>query len=325
MALGSEKRVTIFGGSGFVGTRLVQLLARRDWRIRVAVRRPDLAGHLRPLGRVGQIAPVQANIRYPESVAAAVSGADVVINLTGIISETSRQKFRAVHAMGARTIAEASKRAGVGRLIHMSALGADPESPSAYFRSKALGEKEALEVLHSTIVFRPSIQFGEGDGFVSLYATLAQLLPVLPVIGGGTRFQPVHVGDVAEALARAAEGEGRGGKVFELGGPDIETNRQIIDRVLRETGRQRLVVPLPRVLASIGASVTGLLPNPLLTRDQVRQLFIDNIVSEEAIRQKRTLEAFGIEPATMDAILPGYLWRFRPHGQFDRPGERVAP
>ncbi len=325
MAFGSEKRVTIFGGSGFVGTRLVQLLARRDWRIRVAVRRPDLAGHVRPLGRVGQIAPVQANVRYPESIAAAVSGADVVINLVGILTETSRQKFRAVHTMGARHIAEAAKRAGVGRLIHMSALGADAESPSAYFRSKALGEKEALEVLHSTIVFRPSIQFGEGDGFFSLYATLAQFLPVLPLIGGKTRFQPVYVGDVAEALARAAEGEGKAGKVHELGGPDIETNRQIIERVLRETGRSRPLLPLPRTLALLGATVTGLLPNPLLTRDQVRQLFIDNVVSEEAVRQKRTLDAFGIDAATMDAILPGYLWRFRPHGQFDRPGERVVP
>ncbi|MEX1179928.1 MAG: complex I NDUFA9 subunit family protein [Cucumibacter sp.] len=325
MALSDEKRVTIFGGSGFVGRRLVQLLARRDWRIRVAVRRPDLAGHVRPLGRVGQIAPVQANVRYPESVAAAISGADVVINLTGILNETGRQKFRAVHTMGAKNVAAAAKAAGVKRLVHMSALGADENSPSAYQRSKALGEAEVLAAFKDAVVLRPSIQFGEGDGFFTRFATLARWLPVLPLIGGNTRFQPVHVGDVAEALARAAEGMVKDGKVYELGGPDTETMADLIRRILRETGRHNPLLPMPRALASFGAAFTGLLPHPLLTRDQVTQLYIDNVVSDGASRQKRTFQAFGIDAATMEAILPTYLWRFRPHGQFDRPGARVAP
>lgn len=319
MAAIEEKRVTVFGGSGFVGTRLVQLLARRGYRIRVAVRRPDLAGHVRPLGRVGQIQPVQANVRYPDSVAAAAEGADVVINLTGILFETGRQKYRAVHAMGARNVAEAARAAGARALVHMSALGADPESPSASARSKALGEREVLDAFPRAVIMRPSIQFGEGDGFFSLYATLARWLPILPVIGGRTRFQPVFVGDVAEAFARAADGAGVGGKAYELGGPDIETMRALIERILNESGRRRQLMPVPLSLAKFGATFTGLLPQPLLTRDQVVQLGIDNVVSDAARRQKRTIEAFGIDAATMDAILPKYFWRFRTHGQFDRP------
>ena len=218
MDLNKEKIVTIFGGSGFVGSQLVQVLARRGYRIRVAVRRPDLAGHVRSLGTVGQVQPIQANIRNPESVAHAVRGADVVINLTGILYEKGRQRFRAVHTMGAKHVAEAAKAAGVARLVHMSALGADADSPSNYFRTKALGEQEVLRAFPEAVIFRPSIAFGPGDGFFNLFGTLTRLSPVLPLIHGQTRFQPIYVGDVAEAFARAADGQVEGGRIYELGG-----------------------------------------------------------------------------------------------------------
>lgn len=319
MAAPHEKRVTIFGGSGFIGTPLVQRLARRDYRILVASRRPDLAGHVRTFGRVGQIHPVQANVRHPESVAAAVAGADIVINLTGIGFERGRQRFDAVHEAGARIVAEAAAAAGASRLIHMSVLGAAEDAPSLFARSRMRGEAEALAAFPDAVIVRPSILFGPGDGFFVRFANLARLFWVLPVIAGDTRFQPVWVGDVAEALARAADGAVTGGRVYELGGPDIETMRELLERILRETGRRRLLLPVPTPLVGFGAFFTGLLPHPILTRDQVAQLGVDNVVSDDARRHKRTLEAFGIEAATMDAILPTYLWRFRPHGQFDRP------
>ncbi len=314
-----DKRVTIFGGSGFIGTRLVQRLARRGYRILVACRRPDLAGHVRTFGQVGQIQPVQANVRHPESVAAAVAGADVVINLTGIGFERARQRFDAVHVAGARAVAEAAAAAGATRLVHMSILGADEEAPSLFARSRARGEQAALGAFPDAVVVRPSILFGPGDGFFVRFANLARLFWVLPVIAGSTRFQPIYVGDVAEALARAADGAVKGGRPYELGGPDIETMHQLLERILRVTGRHRPLLPVPTSLVSFGAIFTGLLPKPILTRDQLAQLTVDNVVSDDARRHKRTIEAFGIEPATMDAILPTYLWRFRPHGQFDRP------
>jgi uncharacterized protein YbjT (DUF2867 family) len=310
--------VTVFGGAGFIGTQAVQALARRGFRVRVAVRRPDLAGHVRPLGAVGQVMPIQANIRNADSVARAIRGAGIVINLVGIGFERGRQRFRAVHAMGARNVAEAAKALGVKQLVHLSAIGADVQSASDYAKSKGLGEAEVLAAFPSAVIVRPSIVFGPGDGFFNRYGMLARLLPILPVIGGKTKFQPIYVGDLAEAIAKAAEGAVQGGRIYELGGPDIITHRQVIERVLAETGRSNPLLPLPSGLAKLSAIPFSLLPSPLLTADQVDMLQVDNIVSETAIREKRTLAAFGITPTAMDAILPSYLWRFMRHGQFDR-------
>lgn len=310
--------VTIFGGSGFVGTQIVQLLARQGFRIRVAVRRPDLAGHLRPLGAVGQVVPMQANVRNADSVAAAVRGASIVINLTAIGAERGKQRFRAVNAMGAKTVAEAASAAGVARLIHMSVLGASETSPSAYARSRALGEQLVRAAFPAAIIFRPSIIFGAGDGFFNLLGSLARALPVLPVFGGKTKFQPVYVGDVAEAVAAAAMAKAEPGRTYELGGPEIVTYRQLIERVLSDTNRSNPLVDLPIWVGALMALPMGLLPKPLLTADQVRLLGIDNVVSTEAIGDGSTLTGLGITPRPLDAVLPTYLWRFSRNGQFDR-------
>lgn len=308
--------VTVFGGSGFIGRHVVRALARRQYRIRVAVRRPDLAGHLQPLGRVGQIHAVQANVRYPESVEAAVHEAEIVINLTGILFERGRQSFEAVQAEGALGVARAA--AGVGaRVIHVSALGADPESPSLYAQTKAAGERTVLRVAPEAVIFRPSVVFGPEDDFFNRFAAMARLSPVLPLIGGGeTRFQPVYVGDVAEAIARAVDGAARPGTIYELGGPEVKTFRQLMEFVLAATERRRLLVPLPFRLAALQASVLQFLPKPPLTPDQVKLLMHDNVVSEAARDEGRTLGGLGIDPTAMAAIVPSYLWRFRKSGQF---------
>jgi NADH dehydrogenase len=315
----ANKLVTIFGGSGFIGTQLVQELARRGYRIRVAVRRPDLAGHVRPLGNVGQIQPIQANLRNADSVQRAVRGADIVINLVGIRFERGRQQFRAVQTAGARNVAEAARLAGAQALVHMSALGADAESVSAYARSKGLGEREVLTAFPDAVILRPSIVFGPGDDFFNMYGSLARLFPVLPLLGGKTRFQPIYVGDLAEAIANAAEGKVKPGRVYELGGPEIVTHRQVVERVLLETMRSNPVLPLPALVGKLIAAPLALLPfAPLITADQVDLLQTDNVVSEQAIAEKRDLAAFGVTPTPMQAILPSYLWRFRKNGQFDR-------
>lgn len=312
------KLITIFGGSGFIGTQLTQELARSGHRVRVAVRRPDLAGHVRMFGFPGQIQPVQANLRYPESVARAVEGTDIVINLVGILFEKGKQRFEAVQTQGAKVVAQAARAAGAERLVHMSALGASETSPSAYARSKARGEIEVLEAFPDAVIMRPSLVFGPDDGFFNLFGMLARMAPVMPLIGGDTKFQPVYVADVAQAFALAAQGAVKGGKIYELGGPDVETMRQLMERVLCETRRKRPLFPVPFGLAKLKASVLALLPKPLLTPDQVIQLGIDNVVSPEAVRQKRTFAAFGITPTGMDVVLPTYMWRFRKHGEFDR-------
>jgi NADH dehydrogenase len=310
--------IAVFGGDGFVGTQIVQLLARAGHRIRVAVRRPDLAGHLRPLGGVGQIVLVQANVRNADSVMAAVRGADVVINLVGIGIERGKQRFRADNAMGARNVAEAAQRAGAGTLLHMSILGADAQGRSTFARSRALGEEMVRAAFPGAIIFRPSIVFGNGDGFFNRLGLVARMLPVMPLFGGTTKFQPVYVGDVAQAIAEAAEGKARAGATYELGGPEVLTHRQIVERVLQETGRSNPILPLPNFIGALLAIPMGLLPNPLVTRDQIRLLGTDNVVSPEAVKEKRTLAAFDITPRPLEAILPSYLWRFRKHGQFDR-------
>jgi len=315
------KLVTIFGGSGFIGTQVTQELARRGYRIRVAVRRPDLAGHVRMFGFPGQIQPVQANLRFPDSVRAAVRGAAIVINLVGVLADSGRQRFSAVHVAGARTVAEAAAAAGAERLIHISALGADLQSPSAYARSKARGEADVLAAYPQAVILRPSLVFGQDDRFLNRFASIARLSPVLPVIGGETRFQPVYVGDVAEAIARAADGAGKGGRIYELGGPEIMTMREILERVNAETQRNRVLLPVPVGLARFGAGIAQILPGAPVTADQMTQLTLDNVVSPEAAAEKRTLAAFDVQPTAMDAVISTYLWRFRRHGEF---GRRVA-
>jgi NADH dehydrogenase len=315
----SNNLVTIFGGSGFVGTQVVQLLARAGYRIRVAVRRPDLAGHIKLLGGVGQVMPIQANVRNLESVQRAVKGAGTVINLVGIGFESGRQRFRAVHTTGARNVAEAARQAGATTLVHMSALGADPQSPSNYARTKALGEAEVLAAFRNAIVIRPSIIFGKGDSFFNKLGSMARFLPVLPVIGARAKAQPIYVGDVAEAFLGAVEGKVKPGRIYELGGPDIETQQQLMQRVLAETQRTNLLLPVPAGIGKLLAVPFAILPwSPLLTADQVELLQIDNVVSEQARKDKRTLSAFGVQPTAMDAILDSYLWRFMKNGQFDR-------
>ena len=312
----SEKLITIFGGSGFLGRHLVRALAKRGYRIRVAVRRPELAGHLQPLGRVGQIHAVQANVRYARSVEAAARDADVVINLVGILFERGRQRFDTVQTFGAEAIALAAATYGA-RMIHISALGADEASPAHYAQSKAVGEKAVLAAVPSAVIFRPSIMFGPEDDFFNRFAALARLSPVLPLIGGGhTRFQPVFVGDVAAAIAEAVEGKAKSGTIYELGGPEVRTFKQLMEYVLATIERRRLLVPLPFALARLQAQFLQFLPKPLLTPDQVEMLKRDNVVSDEAEREGRTLGAFGIAPTAMEAIVPSYLWRFRKSGQF---------
>lgn len=328
MTSASQQLVTVFGGSGFIGRHLVRVLARRGYRVRAAVRRPDLALFLQSLGNVGQVMPVQANLRYPASLRRAMDGADAVVNLVGILAEDGRQTFDAVQAEGARNVAEAAAAAGIGRLVQMSAIGADAGSQSHYARSKSAGESAARAAVPGAIVVRPSIVFGPEDSFFNRFAALARMSPALPLIGGGeTRFQPVFVGDVAEAMARAVDGTLRPGMTYELGGPEVKTFRALMEYVLKVTGRRRLLVPLPFAAARLQAGVLeglryatfGLLPEELLlTRDQVRLLEHDNVVGAEAEREGRTLAGMGIAPESIEAVVPSYLSRFRRLGQFDR-------
>jgi NADH dehydrogenase len=308
--------VTIFGGSGFLGRHLVRALAKRGYRIRVAVRRPELAGHLQPLGRVGQIHAVQANLRFPRSVETAARNADVVINLVGILFERGRQRFDAVQTFGAETVALAASAFGA-RMIHVSALGADEASSSHYARSKAMAEKAVLAAVPSAVVMRPSIMFGPEDDFFNRFGSLARFLPALPLIGGGTtRFQPVFVGDVAAAIADTVDGKARAGTTYELGGPEVRTFKQLMQYVLATIERRRLLIPIPFALARLQAQFLQFLPKPPLTPDQVELLRHDNVVSEAAEREGRTFKAFGIEPTAMEVVVPDYLWRFRKTGQF---------
>jgi NADH dehydrogenase len=311
--------VTVFGGSGFLGRHVVRALLRRGWRVRAAVRRPDLAGHLQPLGMIGWVQPVQANLRYRWSVDRAAEGADAVVNLVAIPHASGRQTFEAVHVFGARAVAEATRKAGIARLVHVSAIGADTQSKSAYARTKAEGEAAVRETLPGAVIMRPSLLFGADDHFFNRFAGLARALPALPLIGGGkTKFQPAFAGDVARAIADSVEGKATPGTTYELGGPEVKTFRECMEMILAVTERRRLLVPVPFPLAAVAGAVLQYLPKPLLTADQVRQLRVDNVVSEAAIRDKRTFAAFGIEPDTLAAVLPSYLLRFRARGQFER-------
>ncbi len=307
--------VTVYGGSGFVGRHVVRALARRGYLIRVAVRRPDLAFHLQPLGRVGQIHAVQANLRHAPSVEAAARDAHVLINLVGILFERGRQRFDAVQAQGAELVAKAASTHGIP-LVHMSAIGADENSTSLYARSKAAGERLVLAAQPQAVIMRPSIQFGPEDDFFNRFAALARLSPALPLIGGDTRFQPVFVGDVAAAVVKAVDGELNPGTIYELGGPEVRTFRQLLAYICATIERKRVLVPDPFFFAKMQAMVLQYLPKPLLTPDQVELLRYDNVVSEAAKAEGRTLQGMGIEPEPIEAIVPSYLWRFRKTGQF---------
>ena len=313
----NQKLVTVFGGSGFVGRYVVKALAERGYRIRVACRRPDLAGHLRPMGSVGQIQPVQANLRYPDSVERALDGSSAVINLVGILYNAGRQNFDAVQARGSRAVAEAAKRAGISTYVHMSAIGADAASDIDYHRTKAEGEAAALQNNPKSVIIRPSIVFGPEDDFFNRFADMAKMAPVLPLIGGGdTKFQPVYVGDVAEVIARGIDGSLKSGATYELGGPRVASFKECLELMLSVIQRKKPLIPIPFAIARMKGAILGLLPKPLLTVDQVRMLEEDNVVSQQAIKQRRTLEGIGINPQSMEAILPSYLERYRSYGQF---------
>jgi uncharacterized protein YbjT (DUF2867 family) len=309
----ARRLVTVFGGSGFIGRYVVRNLARAGWQVRVAVRRPDEALFLKTAGDVGQVTPVAANIRDDRSVAAAVAGADAVINLVGILYEGGRQKFDAVQAEGARRLAAAAKAAGAKRFIQISAIGADAASDSGYARSKAAGEQNVAAAFPGATILRPSIVFGPEDDFFNRFAKMAMLSPVLPLIGGGTtKFQPVYVGDVAAAVAKALDDETTAGKTYELAGPRVYSFRELLKLMLAEIGRCRLLVPLPFALASLKAAFLQLLPVPPLTVDQVRLLKRDNVKSA----QTAGLKELGLQATAVESVLPTYLDRYRPRGHY---------
>ena len=313
-----EGLATVIGGSGFLGRHIVRALARKGMRVRVAVRRPDLAGHLQPLGGVGQIHAVQANLRYPATIQAACEDADTVINLVGLLYESGKQTFHKVHEFGARVTGRAAAEAGAQHVVHLSAIGADPDSPAEYGRTKAAGEAEIRNGYPDATIMRPSIVFGPEDNFFNLFASLVPMAPALPLIGWGqTRFQPVFVGDVAAAVCAALAGDGAKGKTYELGGPEVMTFEEVLKFILKTIERDRMLVPLPFGAAKVMAAFTGLLPKPLLTMDQVKMLEADNVVSEAAAAAGLTLEGLGITPQAVEGIVPDYLERFRKAGQFE--------
>jgi uncharacterized protein YbjT (DUF2867 family) len=314
--------VTVFGGSGFLGRHAVRALAGAGWRVRVCVRHPNLANYLVPMGRVGQIQLVKTNVLDADAVATAIHGADAVVNLVGILYQSGHQEFDAVHADAAETIAKAAKVAGVQSLVHVSSAGVDEDSESVYARTKAEGERRVRGAFAAATILRPSLVFGPEDNFFNRFAALARLTPALPLIGGGkTKFQPVFVGDVADAILKCIQDPATRGRLYELGGPGIYSFKELLELMLRETHRKRLLVPVPFAIGMLQATFLQLLPNPLLTRDQVRLLKTDSVVSPGAL----TLRDLGIEPDSLEAILPSYLWRFRREGQFDvQARERIA-
>lgn len=322
--------VTVFGGSGFLGRHVVRALAGDGWRVRIACRRPDLAFHLQPLGGPGQIVAVQANVRNPESVAAALRGAEAAVNLVGILAEGGEQKFAAVHTEGARAAAEAAHAAGITNFVHISAIGANAESASAYARTKALGEAAVLAAVPSAVILRPSVMFGPEDDFFNRFATMARYFPVIPIVGGDTKFQPVYVGDVAKVVALALHGGAKPGVTYELGGPEAKSFAELVDYVLEVTERKRRVAKLSFGIGKLMAFVTqtlaklslGLFPKLLsMTTDQVELLRHDNVVSSEATAEGRTLEGLGLAPQSIEAVVPTYLYRFRKTGQYQ--GQRI--
>lgn len=319
------KLAVVFGGSGFVGRNVVRELAKRGWRVRVAVRRPHLAQFLRPMGAVGQIQLKQCNVRHRPSIADAIHGADAVINLVGLLHQTGPQTFNAVQSAGAAAIANLAKEEGIETFIHMSAIGADVESDSHYARTKGEAERAVREAMPAAVILRPSIVFGPEDSFFNKFATMASFSPVLPLVGGGkTKFQPVYVDDVADAICEALVRPEAAGRIYELGGPRVYTFRELMEIMLRETGQKRVLLPLPFFAASLAGTVSqiiGRLPfvEPMLTVDQVKLLKHDNVVDGSGA--VGTLSELELEPHTVESILPSYMVRYRKYGQF---AERVA-
>lgn len=310
--------VTIFGGSGFVGRYIARRMAQRGWRVRVAVRNPAGAHFVRQYGVVGQVEPVFCNIRDDDSVRAVTRGASAVVNCVGVLEESGKNTFEAVQDKGAERIARIAASEGVARLVQISAIGADKGSDSAYARTKAAGEAGVLEHMPGAVILRPSIVFGFEDEFFNRFAQMARMSPAIPLVGANTKFQPVYVDDVAHAAEKAAAGEAQGG-VYELGGPDVHSFRALIAEMLRVTQRRRIILGLPfwlggimgRVFDGLGWASGGLIAGPIST-DQVRQLRRDNVVGVST----RVFSDLGIDPQSMEAILPEYLWRFRPSGQY---------
>lgn len=315
-----SKLVTIYGGSGFVGRYIARRMAAEGWRVRVAVRRPNEALFVKPYGAVGQLEPVLCNIRDDASVALAMAGADAVVNCVGILNQTGKNSFEAVQVEGAARVARIAAEQGVARMVHISALGADADSDSEYARTKALGEAAVLEHMPNAVILRPSVIFGTEDGFFNRFAAMAKWGPFLTIAGAETRFQPVFVDDVAKAAVMGVLGQAAPG-VYELGGPETATLRELVTLMLEVIHRRRIVVGLPFWMARIVASMLDLVQyvsfqlvkNGILTRDQLRNLRRDNVVSEGA----KGFADLGIRPMAMEAVLPDYLWRFRPSGQYD--------
>ncbi|SDE33140.1 complex I NDUFA9 subunit family protein [Ruegeria marina] len=315
-----SKLVTIYGGSGFVGRYIARRMAKEGWRVRVAVRRPNEAMHVKPYGVVGQVEPVACNVRDDMSVAQAMQGADAVINCVGVLNETGKNSFDAVQAEAPERIARIAAANGVARMVHISAIGADADSDSEYSRTKALGEAGILRHMPDAVILRPSVIFGAEDQFFNRFAGMTRFGPVLAIVGADTRFQPVHVDDVARAAVKGALGQAEPG-VYELGGPEVASFRDLMQRMLDIIHRRRIVVALPFPIARIMAAVLDmakfvsfqLFPNNILTRDQLKNLRRDNVVAEGA----NGFAELGIEPKTMQSVLPTYLWKFRPNGQYD--------
>ena len=315
-----SKLVTIYGGSGFVGRYIARRMAKAGWRVRVAVRRPNEAIFVRPYGAVGQVEPVFCNIRDDASVRAALLGADAVVNCVGILAETGKSTFEAIQADGAERIARIAAEEGVSRMVQISAIGADGDAASEYAQTKAMGEAGVLRHMPDAVILRPSIIFGPEDEFFNRFAGMTRLSPAVPVIGADTLFQPVYVDDVARAAEMAVVGDAAPG-IYELGGPDVESFRALMQRMLGAIHRRRMVLGVPmfaaRIMAfvfdMIEAATFGLVKNGMVTRDQVKNLGNDNVVSEGA----KGFDTLGISPVSMAAVLPQYLWRFRPSGQYD--------
>lgn len=319
----NAKLAVVFGGSGFVGRNVVRELARRGWRVRVAVRRPHLAQFLRPMGAVGQIQLKQANIRHRPSLAEALEGADAAVNLVGILRQSGKQRFNAVQGVGPGMLAELAAEAGARAFVHLSAIGADPEAQSLYARSKGEGERAVREAFPKATILRPSIVFGPEDDFFNRFAAMAASLPPLaplPLIGGGkTKFQPVYVDDVADAVCAALIGPHAQGRIYELGGPRVYTFKELMALMLDETGRKRALMPVPFWISSmIGlmSEIAALAPfvEPPLTRDQVKLLKNDNVVDNSGA--VGTLAELENNPHTVESILPSYMARYRKYGQF---------
>lgn len=318
----TDNIVTVFGGSGFLGRHVVRALCRQGWRVRVATRRPHLAGDVKLAGDVGQVQLVQANVRNRASIKRALENADAVVNLVGILAERGSQSFQGTQALGAANIAQLAAEAGISKFVHMSAIGASDKSRSRYAQTKAEAEASVREAIPTATILRPSILFGPEDGFFTRFAEMARLSPVLPLIGASTKFQPIYVADVAQAVANALSRPDAAGKTFELGGPRIYTMKQLLQYITRTIDRPRMLLPLPIPVAAPLGYVIGALSRlnpffgPPLTGDQVQLLKDDNIVSSGA----GTISDLGVTTLeTVESITPTYLWRHRPHGQFQPP------